>query len=55
MWKNVPVMRRPCQGRAAGSWKAVFGWLVADDIGHGISRGVQSVVNDLTDWGSFWP
>jgi uncharacterized protein YukE len=26
---------------------------VVDDIGDGISHGVQSVVNDLTDWGSF--
>jgi uncharacterized protein YukE len=26
---------------------------VADDIGHGISHGVQSLIGDLTDWGSF--
>jgi uncharacterized protein YukE len=26
---------------------------VVDDIGHGIEHRVQSVVNDLTDWGSF--
>lgn len=26
---------------------------VVDDIGHGIEHGVQSLINDMTDWGSF--
>jgi uncharacterized protein YukE len=26
---------------------------VVDDIGHGIEHGAQSLINDMTDWGSF--